>query len=63
MRLDRLQHAQALEHAAHVRPHLDAVADLAEHRRLLQHAYAPALPGEGERGREPADAAADDQDR
>ena len=62
VRLERLQHAQAVEHAAHVRPHLDAVADLAELRRLFQHAHPPALAGEGERRRQPADAAAGDQD-
>src|SRR6185295_6571969 len=52
-----------IQHAAHVRPHLDAVADLAEFRCLLQHANAPALLGEGERRRQPADTAADTQER
>jgi hypothetical protein len=42
---------------------LDAGADLAELRRLLEHHRAEALAREGERGGEPADAAARDDDR
>ena len=56
------EHAEAVQHARHVRPHLDAVADLAEFGRLFQHAHLAALLRQGERRREPADAAACDQD-
>src|SRR4029077_18722868 len=47
-----------VEHAVGVRPLLDAVADLAELGRLLEHAGADPAPREGERARHPADAAA-----
>ncbi len=60
--LERLQHAEAIEHARDVRPHLDAVADLAELGRLLQHAHLAALLRERERRGEAADAAAGNED-
>ena len=51
---------QHLEHAEHVGAELDAGADLLELRRLLQHLDRDALARQRQRGREPADPAADD---
>ena len=56
-----LGEAQHLEHAEHVGAELDAGADLLELRRLLQHLHRDALARQRQRGRKPADAAADDQ--
>ena len=42
---------------------LDAVTDSAEFRRAFEHARAPAALRQSERRREPAEPAADDEDR
>src|SRR6266700_2355837 len=62
LRLQVLHHSQPVEHAVGVGPLLDAVADLAELGRLLEDLRAHAAAGERERGRDAADAAADDED-
>src|SRR5437867_2314874 len=62
LRLQVLHDAQPVEHAVGVRTLLDAVADLAELGRLLEHARAHAAPRERERCRHAADAAPDDED-
>ena len=58
-----LGQAEDLEHPEHVRPELDAGADLLELRRLFQHLDRNALARQRQRRRQPADAAANDQDR
>src|SRR5258706_223430 len=62
LRLQVFHDAQPVEHAVGVRTLLDAVADLAELGRLLEHARAHAAARERERCRHAADAAADDED-
>src|SRR6266511_747364 len=46
-----------------IRPELDAIADSAEGRRALEHAYRLPLPRERERGGQPAKPATADEDR
>src|SRR5262249_31259781 len=62
LRLEVLHHPQPVEHAVGIGPLLDAVADLAELRRLFEHLRPYAAPGERERARHPAAAAPDDED-
>src|SRR5207302_10552531 len=62
LRFQILHDAQPVEHAVGVRALLDAVADLAELGRLLEHARAHAAARERKRRRHAADAAADDED-
>src|SRR5262249_55703002 len=62
LRLEVLHHPQPVEHAVGVRPLLDAVADLAELRRLLEQLRPYAAARERERARHPADASSDDED-
>ena len=50
-----------LEHPEHVGPKLDTGADLLELGRLLQHLNGNTLARQGQRRRQPPDAAADDQ--
>ena len=54
--------AQNIEHPEHVGPELDAGADLLEFRRLLDDLRGDALARQRQSRREPADAAADDED-
>ncbi len=61
--LHQLADAQGIDGMPGVGRELDAGADLAELMRLLQDQYAEILAGEGQRGGEPADAAAGDHDR
>ena len=49
------------QHANTIRAELDAGADLAEMRRLFEHVHVEPAAPERERGRQPANAAADDQ--
>jgi hypothetical protein len=58
--LDQPADAERIERMPGVRRQLDAGADLAELRRLLQHDHAEILAREGERGGKTADAAAGD---
>jgi hypothetical protein len=60
-RADWRDQAEPLEHAEHVRPKLNAGADLLERRGLLDHLRGNALLCQRQRGGEPANAAADDQ--
>ena len=62
MRRHPLEDTEALEDRVHVRPHLDAVADLAELGGFLQHPHAPPPQRERERHRQAADAATGDKD-
>jgi hypothetical protein len=55
--------ADAIEHVKDVGSELDAVADGAELRPALKHSRAPPAARQGERRREAAQPAADDQDR
>jgi hypothetical protein len=61
--LRRRADAEAVETREGVRPELDAGADLAEPRGLLEHQDRKALARQPERGRQPADAAPGDEDR
>ena len=54
--------AQRVEGGKRIGPQLDAGADLAQLRRLLQHFHGEALPGERKRGRQAADAATGNND-
>ena len=58
----RVLQADPLERPKHVGTELDAGADLAELRRLLQHPHRKSLARERIGGRKSADAAAGDQD-
>ena len=66
-RIRRGQHpvgdADAIEHMKDVGSELDAVADGAELRRAFKDARAPSAARQGERGREAAKPAPDDEDR
>ena len=55
--------AEIDEDAAGVRRELQAGSGLVQRRAALQHHRRAAAPGERERGRQPADAGADDRDR
>ena len=59
----RVLEPDPVERVEDVGAELDAGADLAELRRLLEHSHRKALARERVRRREPADAAARDQDR
>ena len=61
-RADRLDQAERLEHPEHVGPELDAGADFLELRRLLDDLRGDPLARQRKRRRQPADAAADDED-
>ena len=54
--------AEVVEGVEGVGAELDAGADLAELGRALEHEAAVALPGQAQRGRQAADAAAGDED-
>jgi hypothetical protein len=60
-RLDLLEHAEAAQDAGRVRGELDARAHLGEALRALDQGDGAAPEREAQRGREPPDAAADDQ--
>ena len=59
----RLADAEAVEDVEDIGAELDAVTDRAEFRRAFEHARAPATLRQGERRREPAEPAANDEDR
>src|SRR5262245_46055903 len=61
-RLQRFREAERMQHARAVGADLNAGADLLELRRLLVDLDVDAAAQQPERGREPADAAADDDD-
>src|SRR5688500_4114905 len=61
--LHQRTHAEGVERMPGVRRDLDAGADFAELRRLLEHHRAEALARERQRRSEAADAAAGDDDR
>ncbi len=61
-RADRLDQAERLEHPEHIGPELDAGADLLELRRLFDELRGNTLARQRQRRRQPADAAADDED-
>src|SRR5580704_15421498 len=61
-RTDRLDQAERLEHPEHVGPKLDAGTDFLEFRRLLDDLRGDTLARQRQRRRQPADAAADDDD-
>jgi hypothetical protein len=61
--LDVLAHPERIQRGPGVGRELDAGADLAELRRLLQHQRTKTLERESERAGEPADASAGDDDR
>ena len=58
-----MAHAQRVERGEGIGPELDAGADFADVRGLLQQLYADALAGQGQCGGQAADAPAGDQDR
>ena len=58
-----LADAQGIEGREGVGPELDAGADLADLGGLFEHLHCQALPRQRQRRREPADAAAGDDDR
>src|SRR5579862_3267040 len=61
-RADRLDQAERLEHPEHIGPELDAGADFLELRRLLDDLRGDPLARQRQRRRQPADAAADNDD-
>ena len=61
-RADRLDQAELFEHPEHVGPELDAGADLLEFGGLIDDLRRNPLPRQRERGGEPANAAADNED-
>ncbi|MNS80629.1 hypothetical protein D3C72_1143180 [compost metagenome] len=61
-RARRLADAQGVQCREGVGPQLDAGADFADMRGLLQQLHGDALPGQRQRGRQPADAATDHDD-
>jgi hypothetical protein len=61
-RADRLDQSKPFEHPEHVRPELNASADLLEYGGLFDHLRGNALARQRQRGSQSADAAADDQD-
>ena len=62
-RRDRIEHAQIVERPRGVRRELQAGAELAELRRLLQHAHGQPTAREGECDGKAADPAAEYDDR
>ena len=56
-------HADAIEHMKDIGSELDAVADGAELQRAFKDARTPSAARQGERGREAAKPAPDDEDR
>src|ERR1700730_15107429 len=61
-RADRLDYEERLEHPEHIRPELNAGADLLELRRLLDDLRGDTLARQRQRRRKATDAAADDDD-
>src|SRR5580704_3381297 len=59
----RIAHADAIKHVKDIGAELDAKADGAERRRALEHAHRLPVTRERECGRQPAEPAADDEDR
>ena len=60
---NRIRDTQPIEHRNHIGAELDAIPDGAEFGRLFENAHAPAGAAQGERGGQPAKAAAHDDDR